>query len=587
VDLDQSYGRAPQLSDYLGVLKARRSTIAAMTMIGLLLAGLYLATRSPSYSSTAEVQINLSSDPTGGLGTDLLTEVAVADSSKVAEEALRSLPGSALGTQDLLTKVTVSTPSEAAVLVITCVDQEAGFAQACADAMANGYLTYKDQTASQAAESTRIALQDQLAAITERLAQISDEQATLEASGDTSSPDYQALDVERISLIAEQNAISADLTDLDRRDPAGSVLSSASPATSTAPGAAIVLIAGALFGLFFGVVLAFVQEALSGRVREASDVERELGAPVVGVVPITKKERSQVVSRDFPGEPAAEAYRLLRSGLLFAAKGQHRVVMVTSAGVGDGKSTTAANVAVALAQAGHQTILVGGDLRRPDLHTLFDVPNSEGLVQVLALGADPALLPTGVDRLRLLTSGPPAEQSAHLFETDAFPSLMRELRDQAEFVVVDAPPLAISDPLLMAPSIDMVLFVVDAGKATRRSLHRTRELLERIGLPQMGVALNKYRGHWAPSGGSGAYYYRRSKDEPIETSPSAAARTASPTKASQPTTSTATGSPATTSPAKAPEERTSGTDAEPDTNGEATTQRQTSRTGRRGGRSGG
>ena len=273
----------------------------------------------------------------------------------------------------------------------------------------------------------------------------------------------------------------------------GEIISPATAPTNAATPGWTYVVAGGLLGFLLGLILAFILEGLSGRVRDSKEVERDLGTPVLGSVPMFREAKGALVSRDDPATAAAEAFRMLRSALLYRAQEDTRVIMVTSGGIGDGKSITAANLAVTLAQADKKVILVSADLRRPSLHEYFDVATDKGLAQALTNGGHPPVIATGVENLALIPSGPPVEASAHLFETSAFPAMIRTCRDQADFVIVDAPPLAISDPLLMAPYMDGVMLVVDASQATRGGLERIRDMLGRIGFTPFGAVINRQR----------------------------------------------------------------------------------------------
>jgi polysaccharide biosynthesis transport protein len=533
VEPDPSIGRAPQLGDYAAVLKARKWLVISVTLLALVGAGTYLALRTPLYSSTAEVQIFVTDE---GLGTavDLETEVRIAGSLSVADVALRSLADDFGSAEELLDHVSVALETEAAILTITFTHTSRDLAGRGAAAMQDAYLTFKGEQFTKRVQTEIASLEEKKRALDGAFTL----QQTIKNDPSSSEADIAAANTELSGILLDLNEVRTRLAELANDQPAaGMKLGPPTIPTFASPGLPVVLGGAGVLGLFLGSILAFVVEGLTGRVREAEEVEQELGAAVLGMVPIMHLKRTRgrvpVVSRDTPSEPAAEAYRLLRSGFLYAAGSDERVVMVTSPGVGDGKSTTAANLAVALAQAGHKTVLVGGDLRRSDLHTLFGVPNDTGLVHVLEGRSRPAPLPTDVENLRIVPSGPPTDISAHLFETEAFPEALAILREQAEYVVVDAPPLAISDPLLMVPAVDYVVFVVDANKATRRALRRTRELLQRIGLPRMGVVLNRSKSPWGPSGSRAYYYYKKGKSADV---PAAAPKeqTAAATKPVEP-----------------------------------------------------
>jgi non-specific protein-tyrosine kinase len=486
VDSDLTYGRSPQLADYLSVLRARRGVVIGVTLLFVLAAGAYAFLTDPVYVSRA--QVTYACPPEIDTVTCLETQVFVAKSPEVASRVIGRLRRNE-DPETLLERLSVDVIGESAVLVFSYVSTDPVEAQKLTQALANSYTQLVE--GNQATERENLE---------EKINDLRDDLAA--ATGVIEKEKIRA----KIRLLSDQLAAIPE-------GPPAEIISPASTPERASIGTLMLLISASILGLIAGSILAFVLEGAQGHVRESGDVERELEAPVLGVIPYAQpgdKSGGFVATRDEPGSPVAEAYRLLRSGLLHAAGDGDRVVMVTSADVADGKSTTAANLGVALALAGHPTILVGGDLRRPDLHTMFGVPNERGLVQVLQTASVPQTVPTRVDGLRMLPSGPPIDQASHLFETGVFPKAIATLRNEADFVIIDAPPLAVSDPLLMAPHIDMLLLVVDSGKATRRSLRRTKDLLQRIGLPHLGVALNKYKGQWGPSGTRAYYYYRKS-----------------------------------------------------------------------------
>lgn len=195
-----------------------------------------------------------------------------------------------------------------------------------------------------------------------------------------------------------------------------------------------------------------------------------------------------------PRSAAAEAYRTLRSNIMFAGveKPIHSI-LVSSPLSSEGKSQTAANLAVTLAQSGHSTILVDADLRRPSQHTVWGVSNDRGLTSMMldkTLLTAPPLQKTSVEGLSLLTSGPQAPNPADLLISKVMETVIDTLKGQADYVIFDAPPvLAVADAPLLASKLDGLLLVIKAGMTRRDHAERAKEILERAHVRILGVAL--------------------------------------------------------------------------------------------------
>jgi non-specific protein-tyrosine kinase len=206
------------------------------------------------------------------------------------------------------------------------------------------------------------------------------------------------------------------------------------------------------------------------------------------------KKLNELISVSEPRSPISEAYRTLRTNLDFASLDQAlKTLVVTSAGVGEGKSTTLANLAVVSAQAGRTVILVDADLRRPTLHQVFGLDNETGLTTVMmddAALASPPLRATGIDGLAVLTSGPLPPNPADLLGSRRMDQVIAALAEQADQVFFDTPPVvAVTDAAVLATKVDGVLLVVSAGK-TRREYARTAvQRLEQINARLVGTVL--------------------------------------------------------------------------------------------------
>ncbi|MCS6870170.1 MAG: CpsD/CapB family tyrosine-protein kinase [Anaerolineae bacterium] len=195
-----------------------------------------------------------------------------------------------------------------------------------------------------------------------------------------------------------------------------------------------------------------------------------------------------------PRAAAAEAFRVLRTNIQFSALDQPiHTLLITSAAADEGKSATAANLAVTMAQGGSRVILVDADLRRPSQSALWKLPNERGLTTAILENLQADALPlqnTVVDGLRVLTSGAPVPNPADLLGSKRMDSLIAALKAQADYVIFDAPPvLAAADAPLLATKLDAVLLVLQAGSTRRDHAQRAKEALTRVNARIIGVAL--------------------------------------------------------------------------------------------------
>jgi len=274
---------------------------------------------------------------------------------------------------------------------------------------------------------------------------------------------------------------------------------------------------GVVVGLVFGLGMAFLYEYLDNTIKSTEEVEKIYGAPVLGTVPLdttekNKKRRLAIV--ESPGSATAEAYRVLRNSLDFI-NFQHdmRAILVTSAAPGEGKSTVAANLAAALAQAGKKVVLVSVDFRRPTTDQFFRVNNMIGLSDVL-LGTHTlkaALQRPGDEQLLVLTAGKMPPNPSELLGSTKMQEVLKSLEEWGDWVIVDAPPLlAVADPAAVARWTDGVILVTQAGVSTRDAGKKAVELLGKVGARVMGVVvwgLDETRGSGGGYGYSSGYYY--------------------------------------------------------------------------------
>ena len=202
----------------------------------------------------------------------------------------------------------------------------------------------------------------------------------------------------------------------------------------------------------------------------------------------------QLVTVLDPGAVASEADRSLRTTLLYAvANTPPAVILITSPGLMDGKSTTCANLAVVLAQAGKETLVIDGDLHEPSLHKIFGVPNVNGVVNVLSGEYDLSEMCTEpFPGLKILSTGPIPPNPTELLISGRLTHLIGQARQLFDYVLIDSPPTElVSDPMIIAAQADVVLLVLDSEKTSKGSLHRAMHDLEAVGANVVGTVINK------------------------------------------------------------------------------------------------
>lgn len=211
-----------------------------------------------------------------------------------------------------------------------------------------------------------------------------------------------------------------------------------------------------------------------------------------------QKPSANLITLTEPHSVVSEAYRTLRTNLEFTAlSGELNTLVITTPAAGEGKSTTLANLAVTMAQAGRSAILVDADLRRPALHTIFGLSNEVGLSNTLldqSLIANPPLIKTGVPGLQLLPSGPKPPNPAELLAAPRMVELIDSLANKADVVLFDAPPVVpVTDAAILGARTDGLLLVLQAGQTKREHAVRARALLEQVGVRIVGTVLTNAR----------------------------------------------------------------------------------------------
>lgn len=496
-----------ELRTFLAVLKRW----AWLIVVGTVLAGgsAYLVstflTASPTYEARALVLVGpaLTANDANPAQIEAarrvtLVYVQVAGSrpllERVAEELQLEVP-----VELLRTLVTVTTPQEPPIITVSAVADDPELAAALAnevvrqlrdvaptvggggeqaqqfierqvEALELEIETLIPQVESLANRTSRSAAED------ERLAELQTRLASLRAT-------YAAL------VTASSPASSNQLTIIEEAVP--------NPAPLPRGRAQTVIFAG-LLGLVLALCIALLVEHLDDKVRAPDDAERITRLPNIGdIAAIGTSSGPTDLSLPYvlpPGTPGGEGFRSLRTNIELSAPSAPRSLLVTSPLRGEGRTTVAANLAVAFAQAGRRVLLVDVDLREPFLDRVFDLPNTRGLSDALRSSESPADLtqPTAVTSLQVLTSGERPLNPSELVTSSRMRDVIAELVRANELVIFDSPPvLEAAEPAMLASVVDATLLVLAAGRTTQGTLREARDALALARATVIGTVLNR------------------------------------------------------------------------------------------------
>ena len=247
---------------------------------------------------------------------------------------------------------------------------------------------------------------------------------------------------------------------------------------------------GVGLGLLIGLGLAFFIEYLDTSVKTIDDVERALQAPVLGVIP----QNVGLLMDEGPDSPHAEAYRVLRTNVLFSRKDPKlNTLTIVSGGAGEGKSTTIFNLATVFAQNGQRVLVVDSDLRRPSLHKYLHLSNSIGLTNFLLKQntIEEVIQTTKQANLDFMPSGRLPSSSLGILSSMQMKELIRDLKRRYDFVFFDSPPImGVSDASILASEVDMVLQVIQYRRYPQPMTIRAKQMIEKVGGNLLGIVLN-------------------------------------------------------------------------------------------------
>ncbi len=560
------------LRRYADVVIRRKWQVLLVVVIVGAMAALYTVSQPTRYRATAEVLLRQSAAEQLLVGSgDLATSRQAQDPVNIQTEreymrsrSVQDAARKALGFEPTVAIGAASqTDGESEVVAITATNGSARRAARAANVYAGAYtkLRREQLTSEYRAASERVGQQ---------VADLTGQLHTLEAPLDAidaqiaAAQSPEAIDL----LVARRSATESDLSGereplLHQIDQARDRQSSLELATETVAkgGAQIISLAevpshpaspqparnavlALIIGLVLGIGVAFIREALDDRLQSVSGLEGLTGWPVLAVLP---RQRRRAGADGRPanlaglGQPTSEAFAMLRTALQFEARSRPlRVILVTSPLHGEGKTTTVANLGLALALDGNRVLLVDGDLRHHRLHEMFDVPNEPGFAGVVTGGSPLAnaivsvggetllsVLPNmsmledseaiGAQRLlSILPAGSTRSNPAELLASKRAAAALDELRERFDYVLVDAPPvLPVSDVAVLAAHVDGVVLLTNDEVSRQGTIRRTARLLRQVDAPVVGTIINESPARRGDAYDYDGQYLRWDGDQPL------------------------------------------------------------------------
>lgn len=489
---DHEADRTPSLG--ASVLWRRRVLIVAIAFGVSLVALAVSFFQTPVYTAEATVFVDLPQETSTPVLPDMGTEKKIVDSASVADLVLQTDPMKP-GVQDLLNGLSVDVPVDTSILDISFTDPVASVARRGAQGFADAYLEFRRLQLLTSSEATRSSLVSEIASVTGQLDKV---QRRAEVATTTQA----------VIFTARANTLLTELTQLELRlqalpapdaIAAGEVIQPAvTPTSPSSPNRILDWMLGLFLGLILGVGIALLLDRTDDRIRTTADLAEALGVRVIGAVPppmhaLHGETWPPLFSPNpNPDEALVEAFRALRSEFLLAtARRGVNTVMITSCRQEEGKTQTLAYLAEVLASSEKRVVMVSADLRSPRLDRIFGQEDAPGLADVLSGRLHIADAPQDVSAfLRLVPAGALPADPAQLLSGGELPAAIDALKKEADFVLLDSPPLlSVPDTRVMLPAAFAVIFVADARSTTRSELLEARAQLEWFRAEVLGAVL--------------------------------------------------------------------------------------------------
>jgi len=439
----------------------------------------------------------------------------------VLNEVIANL-GLEVDTEDLAEQVDVQLVRDTQFIVLSVKDPDPELATRIANEIPQVFITQNEAIQMDRFAASKASLLEQMTDLEADLERTEAAIAALEGRGADDSDELKRLEDNLAQYRDSYAALLASyenirVTEASRLSNVIVVEPAEIPKEPVSPRTLLNTLLAAVVGLMLAVGVVFLVEYLDDTVKTDEDVQRELTLPTLAniarISPV-KAPSDNLITVDHPRSPISEAYRVLRSNIRFAKiDNPSASLLVTSPGPEEGKTTTAANLAVVLAQSGQKVILVDSDLRRPALHTLFGLDNHVGLTDLLVDGiglSDRVLRQTEQEGLRLVSSGPLPPNPSELLGSDSMRKMLHQLEEDADVVVLDSPPLlAVADASILGSLVGGAILVVQSAKTRNESARHAKETLDKSGVKLLGVVVNRVSHR---SGAYGYYYHYYSED---------------------------------------------------------------------------
>ena len=516
------------LKEYLVTLLKHWWLILLTTVLAGGAAILFSTIQAPVYEATTTIEISPGADP----NRDVLSIAASAERAAMTfAEQLKSpiILCEAADQLDLRLdecgedEVTVQQARSTNLIHVSAENTDPALARAHADMVVQILIERETNKQQAGFQSGLDDLDRQIAEVEVSLAENQRAIASLQESPDLDEAMRLALAQLEIELSSDQTRLSTLLGSTEdfrlamaRYTDNISVFSPARlPAEPVRPRVMVNTALGVVLGLMTGVGAALLLEYLDDTIKSSEDVKRTLPVGVLGVLPEVSGPKGEqpglIVARE-PRRPVAEAFRNLRTSIrYFSLDRPAKTILVTSPVPNNGKSFTAANLAVSLAQGGQSVVLVDADLRRPVQQKMFDLPNGVGLTSTLLNmdEAEASFQQTETEGLRVITSGDLPPNPAELLGSRRMQQFISWLTEQVDVVIIDSPPLlAFADAAVLSRIADSTILVVQYGKTRRQEAVQAVERLAEIGGTLSGVVINQV----AASADNHYYSYRYYND---------------------------------------------------------------------------
>lgn len=492
----------------LTIVRAHWRLIVACALLAGVAAFAVSSILPKSYHSEATLIVGqglTSTDPNYNelLASQQLTQtyVSVATQRKQLEGVIAKLR-LATTPEDLAKTVNAQAAATSTLITISADDPDPQRAAAVANALAQALLTVSPAIQGTGGASEQF-IQAQLQATQSQVQQLQGQISALTAVADRTLSQDQELQALNGQLGTARSTYATLLSASSNN--AANLLSIIQPAVAPVDPASPRPLLNTLLALIVGALIAigvaFLLDYLDDSLKTSEAVEETLGLPTLGAIVQMRASgpRSEIyhlVALLYPRSPVTEAYRTLRTNVEFASvDAPVRTLLVTSSVPGEGKTTTAANLAVTFAQAGRRVLLVDADLRKPGLHRILDLPNQHGLTTLLGtdqVGLESLIQGTEQDGLAVLTTGPLPANPAELLGSQRMRAILEHLTGLADLVIIDSPPLqAVTDAAILAAMVDGALLVVDGSRTRRGAVQMGREALAKADAHVLGVVLNR------------------------------------------------------------------------------------------------